>query len=94
MNISKAQLIKEVAMECGCTHTDAKKMIDATLDRLTHHLAEGNDIQLTGFGTFEVRERQARMGVRPGTTEKINIPASKYPAFKAGKNLKGMIAPR
>ena len=45
-------------------------------------------MQLTGFGTFEVRERSARTGVKPGTTEKIEIPASKFPAFKAGKSLK------
>ena len=45
-------------------------------------------MQLTGFGTFEVRERSARTGVKPGTSEKIQIPASKYPAFKAGKGLK------
>ena len=48
-------------------------------------------MQLTGFGIFEVRERAARTGVKPGTTEKIEIPASKVPAFKAGKNLKDAI---
>lgn len=48
-------------------------------------------MQLTGFGVFEVRERSARQGVKPGTTEKIQIPASKYPAFKAGKGLKDNI---
>jgi len=49
-------------------------------------------VQLTGFGTFEVRERSARTGVKPGTSQKIEIPASKYPAFKAGKSLKDKIA--
>ena len=49
-------------------------------------------MQLTGFGTFEVRERSARTGVKPGTSEKIEIAASKAPAFKAGKGLKDQIA--
>src|SRR5690606_25744208 len=52
------------------------------------HLGKGNKVQLTGFGTFEVRSRKARKGVRPGTTERIDIPASTYPAFKPGKGLK------
>lgn len=59
---------------------------------MSSHLKQGNKVQLTGFGTFEVRERAARTGVRPGTTEKIEIPASKVPAFKAGKTLKDEIA--
>lgn len=88
MNISKTQLANEIALECGMSQKDTQKMLDTTLERITHHLAEGNDITLTGFGSFEIRERQARMGVKPGTSEKINIPASKYPAFKAGKHLK------
>ena len=51
-------------------------------------MEEHYKVQLTGFGSFEVRERKARVGVRPGTTDKIEIPASQYPAFKPGKSLK------
>jgi DNA-binding protein HU-beta len=61
------------------------------LSSISSHLKQGNKVQLTGFGTFEVRERSARTGVKPGTTEKIEIPASKFPAFKAGKSLKDEI---
>lgn len=56
---------------------------------MSSHLKRGGKVQLTGFGTFEVRERSARTGAKPGATEKIEIPAT---AFKAGKNLKGEIA--
>ena len=62
--------------------------MDAALGIVSEHLVEGDKVQLTGFGTFEVRERKERKGVQPGTTNPITIPASKYPAFKAGKALK------
>ncbi len=62
--------------------------VDELLASISSHLKQGDKVQLIGFGTFEVRERSARTGVKPGTTEKIEIPASKIPAFKAGKGLK------
>ena len=86
--VSKADLTKTVASESGVGAKDTKTVIDAFLEQTATHLASGDTVQLTGFGTFEVRERSARTGVKPGTSEKIQIPASKYPAFKAGKGLK------
>ena len=91
-NISKTDLVKELAETTGLGQKDVKTVVDAMLDRVAGHLKEGDKVQLTGFGTFEVRERSARTGVKPGTTEKIEIAASKYPAFKAGKALKDDIA--
>ena len=67
---------------------DVKALADGMLGSTSSHLKSGDKVQLTGFGTFEVRERSARTSIRPGTTEKIEIPASKVPAFKAGKTLK------
>lgn len=90
-NISKADLIKTVAAEAGVSAKDAKTIIDAFLTTTETHLSQGDTVQLTGFGNFEVRERKAREGVRPGTSEKIQIPASKYPAFKPGKTLKDSV---
>ena len=55
-------------------------------------MAKGEKIQLVGFGTFEVRERAAKEGINPATKEKMNIPAKKVPAFKAGKALKDVVA--
>lgn len=87
-NISKADLVKELAEQTNMGQKDVKTLVDGLLSSISSHLKSGDKVQLTGFGTFEVRERSARTGVRPGTTEKIEIPASKYPAFKAGKSLK------
>ncbi len=87
-NISKADLVRELAEQTNMGQKDVKTLVDGLLSSISSHLKSGDKVQLTGFGTFEVRERSARTGVRPGTTEKIEIPASKYPAFKAGKSLK------
>ncbi len=87
-NISKADLVKELAEQNNMGQKDVKTLVDGLVSNISSHLKQGNKVQLTGFGTFEVRERSARTGVKPGTTEKIEIPASKYPAFKAGKTLK------
>ncbi len=90
-NISKADLTKELAEKTGMAQKDVKTLVDGMLESVSTHLKSGDKVQLTGFGTFEVRERSARTGVKPGTTQKIEIPASKYPAFKAGKGLKDEI---
>jgi len=87
-NISKADLVKEMAEQTSMGQKDVKALVDGMLTSISSYLKQGNKVQLTGFGTFEVRERSARTGVKPGTTEKIEIPASKFPAFKAGKSLK------
>jgi len=86
--ISKAELVDMVTENTGLKKKDVKTVVDGAIESITKSLSKGSKIQLTGFGTFEVRQRQERQGVRPGTTEKITIPASKYPAFKAGKALK------
>lgn len=89
--VSKADLIDMVADETGLTKKDVKTVIDKFLGDVIDHLDRDIKVQLTGFGTFEVRKRKARTGVRPGTTDKIKIPASKYPAFKPGKALKEQV---
>ena len=91
-NISKADLVKELAEQTNMGQKDVKALVDGVLTSISSHLKQGNKVQLTGFGTFEVRERSARTGVKPGTTEKIEIPASKFPAFKAGKGLKDQLS--
>lgn len=86
--VSKADLVGIVADETGMKKKDVKDVMDAMLDKVSESLTKGAKVQLTGFGTFEIRARKARTGVKPGTTEKIKIPSSKYPAFKPGKSLK------
>lgn len=89
--VSKADLVDLIAADTGHTKKDVKDVIDTFLLKITQHLDSTYRVQLTGFGTFEVRTRKARTGVRPGTTERIQIPASKYPAFRPGKGLKDRV---
>jgi len=85
--VTKADLVNHVADVTGMKKKDVKAVIDAFLNEIAEMLDRDYKVQLTGFGTFEGK-RKARVGVKPGTTEKIKIPASKYPAFKPGKALK------
>jgi len=89
--LTKADLTDKLAERADMSKSEAKAALDALLDTLTDSLKKGDKVQLTGFGTFEVRDRKARTGVKPGTSEKIEIPASKAPAFKAGKALKDAV---
>lgn len=89
--ITKADLVDKVAAATGFKKKDVKAAVDAFLSKVEEALASGNKVQLTGFGTFEVRKRKARTGVKPGTKEKIKIPATQYPAFKPGKALKEQV---
>jgi DNA-binding protein HU-beta len=90
-SVSKAHLVEAVAEKQGLKKKDVKAVVDDLFEHITDHLKRGDRVQITGFGTFEVRERQARTGVKPGTSERIQIAASKSPAFKAGKSLKDSV---
>lgn len=90
-NVSKAHLVEAVAEKHGLSKKDVRTVMDGLFEHIALHLNRGDKVQISGFGTFEIRDRQARTGVKPGTTEKINIPASKYPAFKPGKSLKDTV---
>lgn len=88
---NKAELIDNVAATTGLTKKDATAAVDAVFTTIQDALAKGEKVQLIGFGNFEVRERAARKGRNPQTNEEIQIPASKVPAFKAGKALKDAV---
>lgn len=90
--MNKTDLIAEVAVKAGMSKKDAEKALNATLDAITAALAAGEKVQLVGFGGFEVKAREARVGRNPRTKETIEIPASKLPVFKAGKALKDKVA--
>ena len=86
--MNKAELVAAAADKAGMTKKDAEKALDATFDAITEELTNAGKIQLVGFGSFEVKSREARVGRNPKTRETIQIPASKAPVFKAGKALK------
>lgn len=85
--MNKSELIEALATKAGSTKVDAGKLLDAFTETVTASLAKGEDITLTGFGTFSVAERAARDGRNPQTGEAIKIKATKVARFKAGKTL-------
>jgi len=89
--LNKTELIGQVAAETGMTKKDAEKVVNAFFATVEGALKAGEKVQLVGFGTFEVRSRQARKGRNPRTGEEINIPATRIPAFKVGKALKDAV---
>ena len=89
--MNKAELIAEVAEKTGLSKKDTEKAVNAALDTITASLENGEKVSLVGFGVFDVKEREARMGRNPKTKEEIPIPASRVPQFKAGKALKEAI---
>ena len=90
--MNKAELINAVAEKAALSKKDSEAAVNATLEAISCALSEGEEVRLVGFGTFEVKKREARVGRNPKTKEAIQIPASKVPAFKAGKALKDAVA--
>ena len=86
--MNKTELVAAVVEATGVSKKDAAAVIDATFDSIKGAMVKGDKVQLIGFGTFEVRERGERVGRDPRTSAEITIPASKAPAFKAGRALK------
>lgn len=86
--MNKQELISSIANETGLSKKDSGAALDAAIAAIGASLAKGEPVRLLGFGTFDVKSRAARTGKNPKTGESINIPASKVPAFKAGKELK------
>jgi DNA-binding protein HU-beta len=86
--LNKADLVASVAEKTGCLKKDAEKTVEAVFDSIKEALVNGEKVQYVGFGTFEVKNREQRIGRNPQTKEPIDIPACKVPGFKAGKALK------
>jgi DNA-binding protein HU-beta len=86
--MQKTDFIKAVSDRAEVSQKDAKKVIDTALEVITESLQKGEKVTLTGFGTFEVRQRQEREGVNPQTRQKIRIAATKTPGFSASSTLK------
>lgn len=90
--MNKADLINEVSERTSLTKKDSERAVNAVIAAIEDALKQGEKVSLVGFGTFEVRSRQARMGRNPQTGEAIQIPASKVPAFRPGKALREIIS--
>ena len=90
--MNKTELVAVVAESAGLTKKDSERVINAAIDAITASLVKGEKVQISGFGTFETKEREARIGRNPHTKEEIHIPATRVPGFKASKALKDIVA--
>ena len=90
--MNKTDLIAITAEQTGMTKKDTERCINAAIDAITASLAKGEKVQLSGFGTFEIKERESRLGRNPRTKEEIEIPATRVPQFKASKSLRDCVA--
>ena len=90
--MNKAELVAAVAEKTGLSKKDTEKVVTAAFEAIADTMVKGDKVQLVGFGSFETKTRNARVGRNPRTKEEIQIPASRIPTFKAGKALKDAVA--
>ena len=90
--MNKVELIAQIDEKSGLSKKDAEKALAAVIDTITEAVSNGDKVQLVGFGSFEVKQREARVGRNPKTKEAIEIPATRVPVFKAGRALKDSVA--
>jgi DNA-binding protein HU-beta len=90
--MNKTELIAAIAEKTNLTKKDSELALTAALEAITEALVEGDKVQLIGFGSFEIKNREAREARNPRTGETIKVAASKAPVFKAGKALKDKVA--
>lgn len=90
--MNKTELIAAIAEKSGMTKKDAERVLNATVDTISTAMAKGERVQVSGFGIFETKKREARTGRNPHTKQTIEIPATTVPVFKASKNLKDIVS--
>ncbi len=90
-DLTKTDMVEAIAEEADLKKAEADRALNAILDTISTALSRGQSVQLTGFGTFEVRDRAARKARNPQTGEEIDVPATTVPAFRAGKTLKDVV---
>ena len=89
--MNKTDLITAAAEKSGLSKKDAERVVNALLDTVTASLAKGEKVQISGFGIFETKDREARVGRNPRTKEAVQIPATRTPTFKPSKLLKDIV---
>jgi len=89
--MNKTDLITAAAEKSGLSKKDAERVVNALLDTVTTALTKGEKVQVSGFGIFETKEREARVGRNPRTKEPVQIPATRTPTFKPSKLLKDIV---
>lgn len=89
--LNKKALVNTLAEQAGITKKDATKYVEILFDTIANALVDENKVDISGFGKFEVKTRNARTGINPVTKETIQIPETKVPSFKASKTLKELV---
>ncbi len=89
--MTKAELIEKVANQINLTKKQTEIIVNTVFQSITDSLAEGDKVEIRGFGSFRTRERNARTARNPKSGEKVEVPAKKVPFFKAGKELKELV---
>lgn len=92
--MNKTELINSLSEETMFSKRDIMRVLDAFVRITARELKKGNRLQWSGFGTFSVSKRPARLGINPVTKQKINLPETRVPKFKAGKQLKEVVRAR
>ena len=89
--MTKAELVEQVALKINLTKKQTEVIVNTVFQSITDSLAEGDKVELRGFGSFRIRERNPRVGRNPKSGEKVEVPAKKVPFFKAGKELRAIV---
>ncbi|MBD2138395.1 HU family DNA-binding protein [Anabaena sp. FACHB-1237] len=91
--MNKGELVDAIAEKTGVTKKQVDQVLSSVIETIIEAVASGDKVTLVGFGSFESRERKAREGRNPKTNEKMEIPATRVPAFSAGKQFREKVAP-
>lgn len=91
MAINKTEFVEQIAARLDLSKAEAGRLVNGVLEQIEENLAAGEKTAITGFGTFEVVEREARKGRNPATGAEIDIPASRAPKFSVGAQLKAAV---
>ena len=92
--MTKAELVEKVAHQINLTKKQTEVIVNTVFSSITDSLAEGKKVELRGFGSFRIRQRNARVGRNPKSGQKVDVPSKKVPFFKAGKELRELVDER
>ena len=92
--MTKAELVEKVANQINLTKKQTEVVVNAVFSSITDSLADGKKVELRGFGSFRIRQRNARVGRNPKSGQKVDVPSKKVPFFKAGKELRELVDER
>ena len=92
--MTKAELVEKVANQINLTKKQTEVVVNTVFSSITDSLADGKKVELRGFGSFRIRQRNARVGRNPKSGQKVDVPSKKVPFFKAGKELRELVDER